>query len=284
MTRLSLIAGILLGLSVPVTGTAQAQTQLGGGRAPTINPQQAYIFFRAGEKVELAFLRRVTPEQIVGWRGRRAEALRRAVERYTREQREYDQAARACEGRPQPCLTVRRPAPVTDEGFYFPPPETANFLVVSKGPQFTQAEGGGYTYLIEVPPGGYTLYGSFTSGSYGLTGFCLCMGSLRFEARAGQIADLGEIRYAADEARQVQHVPTVGRVRSLEILPYAPAMTRPAQLANLPIVPADLHAADKMPNYLGIFIDRHPAVPGLLRYERDRVIDDRTGQAATPGS
>jgi hypothetical protein len=282
MKRRVLLVSLLLAIAAPLAGAAQAQNQLGGRAAVTIDPQKSYIFFRAPEKIELIFLRQVTPEQLPLWRAARAEALRRAVERYSRAQLDYDRAVRACEGRPQPCLTVRRPTPVTEENFYYPPPETAKFVPVSTGPQFTQAEGGGYTYLIEVPPGIYTLYGSVTSGSYGLAGFCLCMGSLRFETRAGQIADVGEIRYAADEARQVQHLPTVGRVRSIEIVPYAPTMTRPAQLANLPVAPAVLRAADKLPNYLGVFIDRHPAVPGLLRYARDRVIDDRTGQAAAP--
>jgi hypothetical protein len=281
--RFILFLGIvLLTASAQFAGDAQAQSQIGGRGAVTVNPQKAYIFFRAPEKVEISFLRQVTPEQITQWRARRAEALPRALERYSRAQRDYDRMVRSCERQRQPCMTMSRPTPVTDETFYFPPPELQNFLPVSKGPQFSQLEGGGYTYLIEVPPGTYTLYGTMTSNAYSASGFCLCMGSLRFDARAGQIADIGEIRYAADLARQVQHVPTIGRVSSIEIVPYAAAMTRPDRLANLPIVAAELRAADKMPNYYGVFIDRHPAVPGILRYERDRVIDARTGQPAAP--
>ena len=99
------------------------------------------------------------------------------------------------------------------------------------------------------------------------------MGSVRFEARAGQIMDLGEMRYPAADAT----LPVGVHVSSVQMVPYASSMTRPDRLNGLPVVPAEWRAAEKMPNYFGVLIDRHPAVPGVLRYQRDRVIDDRTG-------
>ena len=103
------------------------------------------------------------------------------------------------------------------------------------------------------------------------------MGSVRFEAPAGQIVDLGIIRYSGSEAGV-----GVAAVITPAVVPYASGMTRPARLDGLPVIPAELRAVDKIPNYLGGLINRHPALPGVLRYERDRVIDDRTGQAPTP--
>lgn len=67
-----------------------------------------------------------------------------------------------------------------------------------------------------------------------------------------------------------------------EVIPYAATMSRPDRLNGLPVVAAERRAGDKMPNYFGVLISRHPALPGVLRYERDRVIDDRTGAAPVP--
>ncbi|HLL31602.1 MAG TPA: hypothetical protein VK403_11445, partial [Allosphingosinicella sp.] len=67
-----------------------------------------------------------------------------------------------------------------------------------------------------------------------------------------------------------------GKLRSRPshaLTPPDPAMPRPARLSGLPVVAADLRAAGKMPNYFGIEIDRLPAVPGVLAYERDKVVD-----------
>lgn len=158
-----------------------------------------------------------------------------------------------------------------------------NFVSVTRGPQFSRTGEGDYTYLVAVPPGTYALYGPITITGNGVIGVCLCMGSVRFDARPGEIMDLGEIRYPATEAmrehRQLR--PGTGAAPA-EVIPYAATMSRPDRLNGLPVVAAEWRAGDKMPNYFGVLISRHPALPGVLRYERDRVIDDRTGAAPVP--
>lgn len=238
-------------------GPALARDQLGKHDAVTIDPQRAYIFYRASEPAAVRFLREVSPEQRSAWLVERADALARA--------------------------RARSSTPVNEATFVFAPPETHNFLTVERGPQFSD-EAEGYTYLIAVQPGTYVLYGPVgapaAAGAFAaLSGVgpptCLCMGSVRFEARAGQIVDIGTIRYpVTDDEDEV----SATRLASIELRPPSAAMALPARLHGLPVVRAELRAADKMPNYFGVQIDRHPAVRGVLAYRRDIVIDVRTGQ------
>jgi hypothetical protein len=238
-------------------GAALARDQLGGRDAVVIDSQKAYIFYRATEPGAVRFLREVTPAQRSAWLAERAGALARA--------------------------RARSSTPVSDATFAYAPPERHNFVTVARGPQFSH-EPDGYTYLIAVPPGTYVLYGPLGGASGGgafgaLAGVrpetCLCMGSVRFEARAGQIVDIGRIRYPVSDDEETG---TPARLSSIELRPPSATMTVPDRLRGLPLVRAELRAADKMPNYFGVQIDRHPPLRGVLAYQRDRVIDVRTGQ------
>lgn len=274
----------LLVVATQFVAHAAARDQFNQKDAVTIDPQKSYIFFRARGKMELQFLREVTAEERAAWNAARAEALARARERYERQAVNYRRAVENCRGRPEPCLLMDRPEPVTEQNFAFTPPERDNIVSMRRGPQFSRGAGDDYTFLLAVPPGTYAFYGPVTNGGNGFVGFCMCMGSLRFEARAGQIVDLGEISYPQVRELNARATrPGAPAVPSAEIRPYDPAMPRPARLAGLPVVPAAFRAADKMPNYFGILIDRHPPVPGVLRYQRDRVIDERTGGDPAPG-
>jgi hypothetical protein len=279
----SILATALLVAAAQFVPAAHARDQFNQKEAVTLDPQKAYIFFRANDRREVQFLREVTPEEQTAWLAERATALTRAQERYERALVSYRRWAESCARAEASCpLRMERPTPVTDETFAFAPPEADNFIGVQRGPQFTRT-GDDATFLIAVPPGSYAFYGPVTRGGNANAGFCMCMGTVRFEARAGQIVDLGEIRYPEYQAlnNRAAH-PMAEHVSAAEIVPYAPSMARPDRLSGLPIVPAVLRAADKMPNYFGIFIDRLPAIPGVLRYQRDRVIDEQTGTDPVP--
>jgi hypothetical protein len=262
--------------------TAEARNQFNQTEAINIDPQKAYFFFRANDRREVQFVREVTPEQLAAWRAARAEALARAVQRYEREERAYQQEVAYCRDQPTGCMRRIRPTLVTDANFAYPPPEAENFVSVERGPQFTRV-GDDSTYLVAVPPGSYVFYGPVFRNGDQSAGFCMCMGSLRFTARAGQIVDLGEIRFPDQDVQNARASrPDAPRTATAEIHPYPPAMSRPDRLAGLSVVPAEWRAADKMPNYFGVMIDRHPPVEGVLRYQRDRVIDARTGGEPVP--
>ena len=273
----TILAAALFVLAAQLGAPAFARDQFNQKDAVTINPQKAYIFFRSNERREVQFLREVTAAEMETWRAERVTALARAQQRYERQASEYRRAVETCRNRPPPCLTMDRPTPVTNENFAFAPPETDNFVGVTRGPQFTRV-GDDVTYLIAVDPGSYLFYGPVIRVGAQAVGFCMCMGSLRFTAEAGRIYDLGEIRIADGEvfAARTQH-PDAARTPTAVIHPYETSMSRPDRLNGLPVAAAEWRAADKVPNFFGVLIDRHPAMEGVLRYERDRVIDARTG-------
>jgi len=273
MRALTLLAIALLVALFQIATVAEARDQFNQKDAVTIDPQKSYIFYRARSRLPVRFIREATPDELPAWRAQRAAALARAQATYERDADRYRTLTRSCEtrscrDRPEP------PVRATEENFDFPPPEADNFVLVTSGPQFTR-DGEEVSYLIAVPPGTYALYGSSGMLTTGVAHMCQCMGTVRFAAPAGQIVDLGMIRFPlSDVGRTFVEAPTV--------TPWTAAMTRPARLNGLPVIPAELRAADKIPNYLGGMINRHPALPGVLRYERDRVIDDRTGQPPAP--
>lgn len=166
---------------------------------------------------------------------------------------------------------LRERAPGQGAGTPAPFPDPRPWLEVT-GRRFSSGREGS-SYLREVEPGSYILYGGIGSPRGIHVGNCLCMGSVRFEARAGQIVDLGEIRYPA-----LRSPPPY----SITLVPFDASMRIPARLAGLPRVPAELHAAGKMPNYFGVGIDRHDPIPGILAYRRDQPIDVRTGRDVPP--
>ena len=270
------LAAVLLAALLQFAAPAAARDQFNEKEAVTIDPRKSYILFRTETRLPLRFMREAVPADEAPWRAARAAALARAQGSYGRAVERYRASARACETRScrdRPELPVRP----TEENFDFPPAEAGNFVMVTHGPVFSREGGDSVTYLVAVPPGTYAVYGTMISLPTGIVHMCQCMGSVRFEAPAGQIVDLGIVRYVGSEAGV-----SVSPVIMPAVTPYAPAMTRPARLNGLPVIPAVLRAVDKIPNYFGGVINRHPPLPGVLRYERDRVIDDRTGQAPTP--
>ncbi len=276
MNKSIMIAAALLAAALPAAPAA-ASDQVNDSEPVVVQPDRAYIFFRTTRRFPLQFLRAVTDEQRAAHEAERDRAYARARRRYERQienwQREYDR----CGARDAYCRAAlgERPAEVTQENFPFAAPELDNFVSVSRGRAFSRAPGA-HTYLIAVDPGTYALYGQITDNPQnGPVGVCLCMGSVSFEARAGEIADIGEILYpalAASEARNGT-VASQGRIAAIELVAPTAAMPLPDRLSGHPVVRAELHGADKMPNYFGVQIDRLPAIDGVLAYQRDRVID-----------
>jgi hypothetical protein len=112
------------------------------------------------------------------------------------------------------------------------------------------------------------------------------MGSVQFDAAPGRITDLGHLRFPLAEALREKVVPswnglTIGKggLTGMRVEPMQPADPVPASLANLPREAAAYRAAGKIDNFFGVQIDRLTALPGVLAYKRDEVIDVRAGGA-----
>ena len=259
---------------------AGARDQLGERDAVVIDPHKAYIFFRTPERVNLRLLREVDASERAAWEAERERAFLRARDRTERRIAAWDREAPSCRGNaavtPQCQTRGERPVPVTNENFVFAPPEMDNFLDVIRGREFERVPSG-YAYFRAVEPGTYIVYGAITETPQAVLGVCLCMGSVRFEARPGEIVDLGELRLepAPGDGPAEGRFVWDGRLPSPTIVPVAADAQLPARLAGSSVRAAEFRAAGPIPNYFGILIDRLGPMPGVLAYDRGRIIDLR---------
>ena len=203
-----------------------------------IDPAKAYIFVRSPEgRAAGTFLKTPTPAEIAHH-----------------------------EANPQRRLYGRDPYPIDVN------------MTVTFGPKsfFDRTGGpdGSFTYLTEVEPGEYTYLGPMIVTTHGpAPGECYCMGSVKFEAKAGQITSLGDFLSLGWADRAALEQSTFERT----LLPDRPAVPTdwsvPESLAQYPHAKAELRAAGRRDNFFNALVGRIPPVPGVLAYDRDAVID-----------
>ena len=149
-------------------------------------------------------------------------------------------------------------------------------------------EQGRRSYLLAVPPGDYVIV-AVTYKRMPAIGTCLCMGTVRFEARAGAVNDLGFLLGAIEDSRtQVPELApltgspswthTTPALAIMSVRPPAEGMEVPAALQSLPLVRAEYRAVAKFPNYFRTMINRIPPLEGILGYDGDRAIDLRAAR------
>jgi hypothetical protein len=151
-----------------------------------------------------------------------------------------------------------------------------------------------YSYLTKVKPGTYIYYGPIMfDANAGYMGLCYCMGTVKFEVKPGVITDIVNFLVAGTFQTPINPPPpgvsvtpqgtflAIGKQR-YEVGKFEWGL--PASLKTFPSAQADFHAAGKMNNYFGITIARIPAIPGILGYQRDTVIDLKAAAAPTTGA
>jgi hypothetical protein len=223
--------------------------QIGGSGPLQINPTLGYIMFRLQQKSEMRLLR--IP----------ADA----------ERRKYD-ATRSFE-----LVRAQSKNPTLNEAdFEMPPLELYNFINTQMGPVFDKIDGQN-VYLIAVRPGTYMLYGHMWLSGPGDAETCFCLGSVAFEARAGHVVDIGRVRLN-DDWDGPPLPPNPAGNRPFALIPTGAAAPVSPRLQGVTVVPARFHATGKIPNYFGALIDRLSAIPGVLAYDRDTVIDAASGE------
>jgi hypothetical protein len=271
MIRLVLSALLALAALAPAATAAREAAGVVALRAApaALDPARAYLLFRSSQarsgmmSIEHVLMRIPGEAEMAAYRTAREAAYQKALPALLR---------RAKDGR----------VPTAGQ-FDFPYDGPANAFATRSG-EFL-ADGEMRTFLLEVPPGSYVLYGSAV-GSRGLT-TCNCLGTVRFAARAGVVTDLGALY--ADKVHKPSPLPQLeanlgpsmlayGFVLGQAVVPAVPGGPVPAGLASLPVEPAEYHAVGlfREPGAQGI--NRLAPVPGVLGYDRGRVIDLRTGQ------
>lgn len=254
--------------------------------AVTLDPAKAYIYYEAnriGTAVKL--IREATDADRADYARRRAEAFAKAKKKYERSHAAWEAAIRGSAG------TGRLgPEPVEPKDATFTIEPIDMGLMVDIGPlyRFTKGEGTS-SYLWQVEPGTYKVYGPVAVQPNGVPlGTCMCMGSVKFDVAAGAITDMGRVALPFLEAVQAASAGTEDRPKtaldlaggqtSFAITPAAAGEAIDPRVATFPTRPAVYHASGRAPNYYGIEIDRMQAMPGVLRYDRDKIIDEASGQ------
>lgn len=148
-----------------------------------------------------------------------------------------------------------KPTELTEDNFVYPEFGQLAQAFIGSENRFKKAAGGRSVYLQSLTPGTYRYYGPIISlGSNGIVGPCYCMGSVKFEVKAGQITDLGTVAAGT-------------------IVPFQDGMEIDDRIKDWPRETADLRAVGKIPNYFGITIMRIPPIPGVIAYQRDQIVD-----------
>lgn len=277
---------LAVGLAGAVDANAQRRerAQFGEEDQIVVQPNRAYIFFRTPYRETYRFLREVTDAERAANDAERETAYTRARTRAERRLADWESNRRGCEGSISPICRQPRPVVPTPETFAWAPPEADNFVSNAMRPRLLH-EDAWSGWLIAVDPGTYSLYGAISEAANGpLTGTCFCMGSVRFEARAGVITDMGEIVMAPEDQRGTPTAQNFRLGHYVTVMPWNAQMRTPPQFANLRVVPAELRAADRMPNYFGVMITRLAPIEGILAYNRDEVIDLRAAATAQAGT
>lgn len=236
-----------------------------------IDPAKAYIFIRSPlTRANGVFLKTPSPEEVASYEAKWREEFAEAKEDYPKKLATYNAARET--GRPP----KTKPVEPTEATFTIEPIDLR--MIVPFGPQFvfdkTDAPAKSFSYLIEVEPGEYTYVGpiAYLPGAQTF-GTCYCMGSVKFEAKAGQITSLGDFLGLGWADRAALEQSTFERT----MLPDRPATDTdwsvPESLAQYPHAKADLRAAGKRNNVLRALVGRIPPVPGVLAYERDVPVD-----------
>lgn len=240
----------------------------------TVAGDKAYILMRADNLTPLYIMKIPSADDRATYDRLRAEAFQKAREQYLQEKKSYDAAG--SDGK------AAKPVEVTEASFSYPAFEQLAGFSMGVTNRFAKGKDGLSTYLEEVTPGEYRVYGTLTQGS-GSMGVCFCMGSVAFTAKAGEVVDLGSIGMVPigingqaasgkNATREVQQSGGADLRRSFFEATPSDVPTDP-RLAKAKIVAARFRPVGKLPNYFGVLLARIPAMPGVMRYERDKIID-----------
>lgn len=288
-----LIAGLLfLGAQArPAHAQAIEEKQIAAGKF-SFDPAGGYIYLHGPFRTMGMFLKVPDQEDIDAYKKDWDAAFAKAKAKYPKQLANWEAEKKAA------AVTGEKigdkPVEPTPETFTNGDIETR--YTISFGPQYVFSKdnvNNYYSYLTKVKPGTYIYYGAIMfDANAGYIGTCYCMGSVKFEVKPGVITDAGNFLLAGNYQTPLNPPPpgvtytpegtflTIGK-QKLDVGKFEWGL--PASLKPFPSAQADFHAAGKMNNYFGISIARMPAIPGILGYQRDKVIDLKGAAAPVAG-
>ena len=255
--------------------------------AVPIQPDMGYLLVRLGENSKgyeagFSMIRKLKDTEIQAYEAEKKIQYEKAKLK-NEKKREKRQAAKAKAEAKGEAYTKSIPPVLTYDRFVFPYEGTKNVYVVDARKEYTKTDYG-RVMVIQLKPGNYVISD--------IAAVCMCMGTVQFEIKPGVINDLGMIvsdladRYDGPskypdiwEAVKDHGVYRTGIYYLVStIRPATNDMDVPEPLQALPRELVELHAMGKMPVYYSTMVDRMVAIPGILGYEGDQVVDLRTGQ------
>lgn len=248
----------------------------------TLDPGKAYLLVEARGMFISNWFKVPTDAEREDWERQRQEELAEEIEDYPRDVRRYERALEIWQSsngrrgrRPE------RPVEPTEETFVWP--DLERYKVITIGPQnrFRSTDGRSL-WLYEVPAGDYVFYGT---GLAALSD-CACMGSVRFAVSEGSVTAVRvgmQILNANGEAIDERAEGTSSTDMSTWIGLVVEGPSDDAYDPRIPrdmIRPAEFTPVPRLANWAGGTINRVMPIPGVLEYDRGRVIDVRAREAA----
>lgn len=292
MRRLPPVALALLAFGSPALAPAQdvgAMIKRGAaesGKAHLV-ATNGYILLTAHNVTTTTFLRVPDDDTRRQWQSDREAAFAKALKKFKASHAQWlaDADIAKKTGQKPPA----EPIEPTIDTFGFDPIELRD--VVTMQTEDGYAKVSPRPYIAVVKPGTYIVYAhdGFNGGSPIPDGECFCMGTVRFEVKPGVVTDLGTWLDAmprwtedTDVVRLLQrrHADAQRAAGKRPELPDTVALSYglPNAIKDWPSVKAEFHANGKVNNMQGMLVSRMAPVPGVLAYDRDRVIDAATGQ------
>lgn len=279
MRRLALLAlaVCLLPLQSVAAKPADELIEIAGGKPVTLRADRAYLLFRVprpqnSNPLEPLLMRVPASEEFARYEAARAAAFAKALPDLTKaHQRAMEQYSKSGAGSGPPS------APPSLDNFAFSWDEVGNLQDVDFGRKFARSAEE-ETFLVEALPGDYVLYGFTPSTGLPRLMVCMCLGTVGFSAKAGEVTELGYL--ISDYASEASRIPELlgeagysGTVRPVRV-----DSSRAPGLATAPVVPATYRAVGRFFTPNAVNIARLTRVPGVLDYDAGKVIDAASGQ------
>lgn len=285
MIKTTIAIAVLALSTLPGTAAAQAveEKDLLSGKV-TIEPDGGYLFLRGPVRQVGLLLRLPDADTIAVYEKEWAEAFAKVKAKHPSKLAVWERRARAARKKGHE-YWYEKPVEPTEENFSIGPIEFRGS--VSFGPQFVFAkskEVEDYSYLTKLKPGRYAYYGPVWIAVNGgpSAGVCYCMGTVAFDVKPGVITDAGNF-FLVGPGIDPDFPSASGPVTGSDAGLYRPqglasqygpvAFGLPESLKKYPNEVADFRAHGKLDNVYGLTIARMPPVPGVLAYDRDRIVD-----------
>ncbi len=251
-----------------------------------LDAQKSYLVIRSTAATPMVFVRRPEKEELEDYMKRRGEALSKAHAKWVKKHASWKSnlaswKKQAPAGRdPKPPV---EPVEPNDLNLAFPSIEEENMIQIGPLNRFGK-QSDSSTYVHMVRPGSYAFYGPVFMGiGAPSTGSCMCMGSIEFDIGKGEIVNAGTVKSNLTDAYQLAKDKAIEKPKDDFDLPaginamgWGPPSSEDAmdaRLSKYKVTAAKLRPSRRFPNYFGVFIDRLTAIPGILEYDRDKIIE-----------